>query len=743
MSATTIGKRSSPWRRDQGIAHARPAAPRCGPTRITRAPSAASASVAARPRPGGGAGDEGGPAGQGAIRRRRPSEEPATEHEARRGRSCRRPSPRGRRPRATRDPRSLLRVAVSAGPAGAGGRMTTANHARTRRSEPRMTRLHEQIETTLPIDDVFAFVADFANSMVVGPGHGDVGAHRRRARGRRRPLPARRPDARPASSRWSTGSRPSSRRAGSSSTGAGSGVSAVDEIRFEPIRDGHPRSTTRPTSAWAACMRLVAAVPGRRVREDRARTRSDGMQRALDARARSREPRPPAIEDPAGRRRGTPMKVAVVGSGVSGLTAAYALHRRRPRGPPVRARAGRRRARRHRRRPHRPRPGRGGHRLHRLQRAAPTRASSGLLARAGRGDAAERHVVRLGLPRLRRRVRRRAARAASSPQRGLARPARRTARMFPDILRFYRRRPRGSSTRAAPTGDTLGEYLDEPRLRRRRSGTTSWSRSPPRSGPRRPSASLEFPVDYLLHFLDNHGLIGSGQGAAVADVTGAARTSTWTGSLAALPDGVGARRRARRRASRATPAGVTVRTAGGAARAVRRRRHRHARRRRAGAPARRRRRRAGRPWAASTTRRNQVVLHTDERVMPRRPRRVGVLERGRSRPATRPARSVTMTYHMNRLQSLPGPTQYFVSLNPGDAGPRRPGDPGPRVQPPAVHVPDARGPGATCAPPGPPADLVRGRAPRLRLPRGRLPLRLRGGRAALGVGRRPSERAAA
>ena len=41
-----------------------------------------------------------------------------------------------------------------------------------------MPRLHETIDTALPIDDAFAFVADFANAQPLGSGRRDLRAAR-------------------------------------------------------------------------------------------------------------------------------------------------------------------------------------------------------------------------------------------------------------------------------------------------------------------------------------------------------------------------------------------------------------------------------------------------------------------------------------------------------------------------------------------------------------------------------------
>jgi len=61
---------------------------------------------------------------------------------------------------------------------------------------------------------------------------------------------------------------------------------------------------------------------------------------------------------------------------------------------------------------------------------------------------------------------------------------------------------------------------------------------------------------------------------------------------------------------------------------------------------------------------NRVVLHTDARVLPRKHAARAswnVVEED----CRTPGDALTMTYHMNRLQSIPGPTQYCVTVNPG------------------------------------------------------------------------------
>lgn len=63
--------------------------------------------------------------------------------------------------------------------------------------------------------------------------------------------------------------------------------------------------------------------------------------------------------------------------------------------------------------------------------------------------------------------------------------------------------------------------------------------------------------------------------------------------------------------------------------------------------------------------RNHVVLHTDERVLPRRPSARAAWNYHRLEREGVPT-ALTMSYDLNRLQGLAGPGTYCVSVNPGD-----------------------------------------------------------------------------
>ena len=152
-----------------------------------------------------------------------------------------------------------------------------------------MTTLHEQIETTLPLDATFAYVADFANAEEWDPGvataqrldAGPVGLGTRyrlgvRIGGRVAPMEYRISVFEPPTRVVLVGS--------------GSGVSAVDDIRFEEVETRTRVDYTADITLDGA-RRLIQPFLGRAFATI-GRNAADGMQRTLDARAATLGERP-------------------------------------------------------------------------------------------------------------------------------------------------------------------------------------------------------------------------------------------------------------------------------------------------------------------------------------------------------------------------------------------------------------------------------------------------------------------
>ena len=307
-------------------------------------------------------------------------------------------------------------------------------------------------------------------------------------------------------------------------------------------------------------------------------------------------------------------------------------------------------------------------------------------------------------------------------------------RMMADIAAVLPRRASDPGCEPRRRRATLGDFLDDggygPGFRQHflvPITSAVWSTGADRI--------LDFPIDYLLRFLDNHGLIGYGNALQWRTIQGGSMRYV-DRIVAALPAGVDPGRQPGRRTWRATQTGATVRTADGVSErfdAVVMATHADdALRSSSTTPT----RWSAPLWPASSTRPTASCSTPIQRVLPRR-----APARARHGTSSRPtargrARQLTMTYHMNRLQSLGGPVDYCVSVNPGDRV--RPDTilADRAMQPSDVHVPDAGRPGRPCALCRAAVDLVRRSAPRLRLPRGRLSVRLRSRRGAPGGRRR-------
>jgi carbon monoxide dehydrogenase subunit G len=149
-----------------------------------------------------------------------------------------------------------------------------------------MATLNERIETALPLDEAFAFIADFANSKDWDPGVAtsvplDPGPV---AVGSRYQLGIRRGDNVASMEYVVTAFEPLRRVV---LAGEGSGVSAVDDIRFEATPGGGTRIDYMADIRLRGVRRLAAPFAGGAIAKI-VRQGRDGMQRALDERAAAR-----------------------------------------------------------------------------------------------------------------------------------------------------------------------------------------------------------------------------------------------------------------------------------------------------------------------------------------------------------------------------------------------------------------------------------------------------------------------
>jgi len=233
-------------------------------------------------------------------------------------------------------------------------------------------------------------------------------------------------------------------------------------------------------------------------------------------------------------------------------------------------------------------------------------------------------------------------------------------RMLWDIQRFYtvaRKRLDADTW----TRQTLGEFMDAERYSPAFRDhfmvpvvSAVWSTAA--------SEIMDFPADYLLRFLDNHGLIGFGNGKPWRTVVGGSMTyveriidrlpdDALTAGDPVVdvrrdPDGVTVATRAGLRERfdaviMATHADVTLRLLDDADEVER----------------------DALGHFEYTT--NDVVLHTDGSILPRHRRARGSWNVD-TPDCARPADRLTMSYWMNSLQRLQADTQYITSVNPGD-----------------------------------------------------------------------------